>query len=221
MFGMLYYKNAYIDINPLARVLYFVFGSFAVFTAFSRYLFMIYPFVIFSWFVSIKGIKKYIAVIAVIVCFIFAFDWINNVYEERFGSEISYNSDESRKEQMYYLTEAWGEVPLIGGGFGYHSNQLIRSESIPYTYELQIVSFLMKFGILGMTYLCMFCALLIGMMVKYLPLKQGLLTIPMFVAFIVSGFTNQYLVSSASAVIYILFLAYTYYMRVNSGVRNA
>lgn len=61
-------------------------------------------------------------------------------------------SDSIRIEQQSYLMDAFFKNPILGSGFGSSASE-IRSETSPWSYELNMVALLMKIGILGVLFL--------------------------------------------------------------------
>ena len=68
-----------------------------------------------------------------------------------FGSDATY-SDSIRTIQREYLTDGFLHSPLLGNGTGAYVEEYIRSETDKFSYELEYLSFLYQFGIIG--FLC-------------------------------------------------------------------
>ena len=58
-------------------------------------------------------------------------------------------SDNIRIDQQSYLMDSFFKNPILGSGFGSYSTE-IRSETSPWSYELNMVALLMKIGISGL-----------------------------------------------------------------------
>lgn len=67
----------------------------------------------------------------------------------RFNSNLTDFSDSFRDIQREYLQVGFGESPLFGHGAGSYVREYIRSSSDPYTYELEYLSFLYQYGLIG------------------------------------------------------------------------
>jgi O-antigen ligase len=74
---------------------------------------------------------------------------------ERFSSGFAFtptsvdDSPNVRRQQYFALMSGWDEHPLIGAGFGASAYGSIRSETMPWAYELYYVDLLFQTGILG------------------------------------------------------------------------
>lgn len=69
--------------------------------------------------------------------------------EMRFNSNLTAFSDSFRDIQREHLLEGFAEAPLIGHGAGSYIRDYIRTSIDPYSYELEYLSFLYQFGLLG------------------------------------------------------------------------
>jgi hypothetical protein len=131
------------------------------------------------------------------------------VVERRFFSDESSRSDIIRKEQIEALVESFYEAPYLGKGMGGFSKEVVRDPLLKYSYEVQWVAFLMQFGILGLLTLLVPPLLLLT---KILLLPSSRLKASLFALFclwLISGFTNPFLISLASGILYTLFYGAT------------
>jgi O-antigen ligase len=71
---------------------------------------------------------------------------------EGFNFTSSSFENNHRSDQFYAMTNEWKQSPLFGAGHGASAKSSIRSEEIPWAYELSYVSLLFHTGILG--FLC-------------------------------------------------------------------
>lgn len=69
--------------------------------------------------------------------------------EFRFFSSFAAESDDVRQMQMRELMKGIKESPVIGHGFGSYIENFIRSSSLPFSYEIEYLSFVYQMGILG------------------------------------------------------------------------
>ena len=67
----------------------------------------------------------------------------------RFNSTSTSASDQIRNEQFAYLWQGFNELPVFGHGAGSYVREYLRSNTILYSYELEYLSFLYQFGIVG------------------------------------------------------------------------
>ena len=69
-------------------------------------------------------------------------------FDQKSGS-IFADSDTVRYLQFYPLLEGFMSSPIIGNGFGYFTEKVIRSAENPFSYELFFVALLAKIGLIG------------------------------------------------------------------------
>jgi hypothetical protein len=74
---------------------------------------------------------------------------------ERFSSGFDFSptsfddSPDARRQQYFALMNGWHEHPLIGAGLGASAYGSIRSEAMPWAYELYYLDLLFQTGVLG------------------------------------------------------------------------
>ena len=66
-----------------------------------------------------------------------------------FFSSFAIESDDVRQIQMIELINGVKESPVFGHGFGSYISDYTRSGSIPFSYEIEYLSFCYQMGILG------------------------------------------------------------------------
>ena len=69
--------------------------------------------------------------------------------EFRFFSSFAIESDDVRQIQMIELINGVKESPVFGHGFGSYISDYTRSGSIPFSYEIEYLSFCYQMGISG------------------------------------------------------------------------
>lgn len=134
-------------------------------------------------------------------------DAIYKIVERRLFSTDNYYSDRTRSEQIAAMEEEVVHHPLLGKGVGAFAPRCIRDNQLPYSYEVQWVAFTMQFGLLGVTLLAL-TLLLIGwgyMTPPHTLVKGSFLA--MYLLWLLSGFTNPFLISLTSGILYSLFWA--------------
>lgn len=222
LFAVLTYRQLFSKIPKLIVNLFIVLAIGSIALAFSRYLFgvaallLIFPFLFYS-----KFRTKLIVLFALTMLVYFEFNLISAALEQRFSSQLNAGSDFARNGQISALIDVWSTSPLLGGGFGYFAKSFIRDPLVPFSYEVQWLGFLAKFGLVGISYLLFLCGLLAMQIVTPFKHWSQLVVLLSFVLFLAGGFTNQYLVSSASGVIYCLHLALAYYASQQSSTKPA
>jgi hypothetical protein len=198
-------------IKPRTRALYLVIALISNFFTFSRFLLFTQfaAFVLYLITLNLKQIQK-----AVLIGLFFLAAAIisigpQNVLEsidQRFFSRNNTLSDQARVEQVNAMMEHYSHSPYFGAGLGAHAPKSIREQKNLHSYEVQWVAFLMQFGIIGMTILI---SLLFFVAFPLLtpPLSRTRLAfLGLLFLWIVSGFTNPFLISLQSGIIYTLFL---------------
>ena len=126
----------------------------------------------------------------------------SSVTAYRDGAALNRRTDEIRRMQFHRLTELIGKQPLFGYGVGSYDRGYVRSPQMPYSYELQLLSFVLKFGIVGFALIACgaiaLCALLFG---------RQLLSWAATTALAASGVGNPFYESSAFGVAFVLLVA--------------
>ncbi|MCL2160321.1 MAG: O-antigen ligase family protein [Betaproteobacteria bacterium] len=210
------FPSAFSRVPVLFRRAFFISGIACLIFSFSRFLFAM---VAFSWiyifFFRYSFKQRFLLVLVVIVAMIAMSNWTVEIFEERFTSDKAEYSDGIRIDQTNALMEAWRKTPFLGGGFGYYAKDYIRLAGMPYIYEVQWVSFLAKFGIFGISFLLFLILLLFyGIFRGKRSLDHYMLALFLF-SYVISGFTNQYLLNAASAIFYIVHLSIASVLRKN------
>lgn len=143
---------------------------------------------------------------------------IYTVIERRFFSTDNAKSDDVREEQINALLETFHTSPYVGQGMGGHSKKVIRDSKLKYSYEVQWIAFLMQFGIIGLLLLTIPLLFIFFIMLEP-PLKAiNLSFFVMFSLWLFAGFTNPFLISLASGIVYALFLGAAFSYRKNQQI---
>ena len=82
--------------------------------------------------------------------FVFGFDFgaVADMFRRGFAFE-SYARAVPRKEQFFNLLGGWAESPVLGAGHGAVAEGWLRSEEMPWAYELSYVALLFHTGLVG------------------------------------------------------------------------
>ncbi|MDD2285777.1 MAG: hypothetical protein PHQ11_10310 [Paludibacter sp.] len=137
---------------------------------------------------------------------------VNELIGQRFHSNAQQVSDSIRSEQILALSNEFFKNFVIGKGLGGYAKNYIRSASIPYSYEVQWLSFLMQFGLLGMILLLIIFSLPI---IPLFFIRKNILTRESFIIFIgffswiLIAFTNPLLVASFCSSLYMIMLIFS------------
>jgi len=145
------------------------------------------------------------------VAFVY-YEALQPLVEARFFSDQVSDSDLIRIEQSKALLDEIKARPLIGKGLGTHADEVIRNTENRYSYEIQWMSLLMQFGMVGLAGIIT----LIGVSARDLlkarhPAKPWLILL--FALWLLSGWTNPHLTSSFAGATFGLFMVLFYKMR--------
>lgn len=200
-----------LNLSKRFRWIYLGAAGFSVFLSFSRLLIFAYiaSVLLYALTLKVRSQLKLLTFGALLLLgggSLLGPDRIEAIIERRLFSQDNYRSDATRERQTEALLNACDENPFLGKGLGGYTEACIRDRTLPYAYEVQWISFLMQFGIIGT------CALfipLIALMWNFirLPLtmtKMGYVLL--FLLWLLAGFTNPFLISLTSGIIYMLFL---------------
>jgi len=220
------FPSAFSKIPILFQRIFIISGILCLVFSFSRLLFVMAA---LSWvyiFFFKFSFKQRFILVSLLVCVVAVasywvqdvFIWTKEAFEERFVSSRSVHNkinDDVREDQTEALMNEWGKTPYLGGGFGYFAKNYIRSSDTPYTYEVQWVSFLMKFGIFGISFLIFLLLLIFYGILKGKRSSGHYVLVFTLLAYIVGSFTNQYAFSSVSSIFYIIHLNFASVLRKN------
>lgn len=128
------------------------------------------------------------------------------VVEQRFFSDANYHSDLTRQEQIDALMTEYDGYPLMGKGIGGYVASFIRDGTIMHSYEVQWVAFLMQFGIVGILFLLVPFGIISYRLVFPYISRTRLGFLAVFGLWMFSGFTNPFMISLTSGIVYAMFL---------------
>jgi O-Antigen ligase len=163
--------------------------------SFSRFLFVGYLLCLILRYVWIRKIDL-ISWFSLGVILLLSAVFLANLVE-RFSGEGTSASDSSRVEQIGYLKGVISEYPFLGTGIGSSVGGYKRSETMPFSYEVEWYAMTMQFGYLGITWFGL------NLIVVLFTSVDGKRNVFFFTAvlliWIASGFTNPYVTSLGSA----------------------
>jgi len=210
LFFFLQSKDLGIKWSKLFQIIYPIVTLGAVFLSFSRFLIFvtILSFMLHAFTLKMNKLLVIIPIAIAAIIYSFSLIGFENVYkviEKRFFSSDSFFSDQTRTYQINYLTKEFLEYPIFGKGLGGYVKDEVRDPILPYSYEVQWAATLMQFGMAGLL-LILFPLYLIGKSLLDSPLnKHKVAFFILFLSWLASGFTNPFLLSLASGIIYSLF----------------
>lgn len=198
-------------IKPHTRKFYLLTTVISNLFTFSRFLLFIQLAAFCLYFLSLD-IKKMRKTLGASVLFLLLFVIAigpQNIYhsvEQRFFSRSSYLSDRARVEQIDGMFDHYVHSPYFGAGMGAHAPKVIRDRTQVHSYEVQWMAFLMQFGILGVLFILLSLFTIAYPLIRPPALRSKLAFLTLYVLWIVSGFTNPFLISLQSGIVYTLFL---------------
>jgi len=110
-----------------------------------------------------------------------------------------------RHQQVAFLMQEHEQYPWFGKGMGGYVEGFVRDHQLPYSYEVQWAAFLMQFGYIGLFFLLVPLGIIYWNLLaaEFDCVRLGFALL--FSLWIVSGFTNPFLISLTSGVVYTLF----------------
>lgn len=194
------------------RVFYLLISWCAILLSFSRFLAFVGIISLllhaFSERNSLSVLMRSFAIF--LFCVLIGVTWIGvdqsyAIIEKRLYSKANYTSDLVRQQQISALLEEYEEAPFIGKGLGSYAPKMIRDKQLRYSYEVQWIAFLMQFGVVGIA--CFLAALgLVAIKILSVPwTRQKIALFALFLVWLASGFTNPFLISLSSGIMYTLF----------------
>ncbi len=211
VFFLLEAKSLGVNFNKKFKFLYLLITLLSTILSFSRYLIFIYgcSLLMHSLNLSFNQFAKRICGVAgFLIVFYFAAgsENIQILIERRLTSLDNFHSDSVRIQQIQSLLSEYEKVPYFGKGLGGYSSEYVRDTLLLHHYEVQWAAFLMQLGLIGI--ILIFIPLgMISYRFCLPPLSLKKITFfMMFFLWILSGFTNPFLISLASGIMYALFL---------------
>jgi hypothetical protein len=211
LFFALQTKRLHLNFSKKFLFAYIIVSLFAIFLSFSRVFFAIAVLSLLLHWLTLKG-REIAKTVLVLIPILFSLSltpagpWAAQVFENRFLSHETFISDFARTEQIDALLDKSHESMICGQGLGAYADNCIRDFTLKHAYEVQWFAFFMQFGIIGTT-LLLFPLILIGkglIVGKFSITKYFYLIL--FVLWLISGFTNPFLISLTSGIMYALFL---------------
>jgi hypothetical protein len=182
----------------------------AIVLAFSRWLFLLTAIVAALWFVLYAlrrartlALTLLVGLVGVVGAFV-VLDGpaLAQALLERFDSPAVEASDALRREQVAAMLDEIARNPLLGKGVGAYAPDAIQSVRQPYSYEVQWLAILLQLGVVGTTLLAVPLVALVGSALRAPDRRRALVVLAVTVLWLASGFTNPYLISSTSGVVF-------------------
>lgn len=200
-----------VRLSPRFKWVYCILSVFSVLLSFSRFLMavMVFAFILHWTTLRVVSLLKWVGALALILTlFVFSVgvDFVTAAVEARFFSHANTQSDQTRSDQIKALTQEFQEHSLLGKGLGSYVEKMQRDRLNLHVYEVQWVAFLMQFGVIGLGMLSL-PLVYVGTLFFHPPFSRPKFCFFLiFLAWLLSGFTNPYLLSLTSGMIYSLFI---------------
>lgn len=130
---------------------------------------------------------------------------------KRFNSDSATYSDNIREEQFEHLMKGFKENFLFGNGTGAYIKNYLRSDTILYSYELEYLSFLYQFGLIGFILIILPTIILYYNLCffKNMDFKIKLMLLSNFLFFLVKPLVNPGFLSSNAGFLIVAMFACT------------
>tara|TARA_Y100000780_G_C13692685_1_gene420194 strand:- start:2595 stop:3809 length:1215 start_codon:yes stop_codon:yes gene_type:complete len=192
------------------------------FTAYSRLIFLVFSLsTILCIHMSIRSKLTAILLLSLLptTLLLLNFDVIlhNSFFEERFSARNNYHSDSIRETQIAHLIAMWLDSPIYGHGLGAYIASFVRDPEIPFSYEAQLIAYAMKGGLL---FIVSFSVSIFYFSYKLIS-NAGLTPAVLFLTLMAAGFTNPYLTSTATTVLYASFFLLAWLSKKNHPLTSS
>jgi hypothetical protein len=224
LFFLLKSKDLTIHFNSNFKWIYLIVSVFSIFLSFSRFLILIASFSLLLYGLTLKWFEIAKGFIGLLLISFVGIAWmgLENLYsiiELRFTSETVMMSDETRLKQVRALLKDFEEYPWLGKGLGSYSKYETRDLMNKHSYEVQWIAFLMQFGSLGLPLLLLPLGFIAYLFLNQPLSRLGLACFLLFILWLLAGFTNPFLISLTSGILYSLFALTALHLR-NNRSRN-
>lgn len=190
---------------------YSIAATLSVFLSFSRFLIFAFFISIFFHCCTLRYFKQMkVWALALILCTVgvgvIGPEKVFQVIEKRFFSADNAASDDTRGDQINAMMRACDESPFLGKGLGGYTRECIRDYELPHAYEVQWVAFLMQFGLIGLPLLFIPLGVIAWNFITFPWTRAKAGYFLLFGLWLFSGFTNPFMISLTSGIIYMIFL---------------
>lgn len=140
---------------------------------------------------------------------------------ERFVGVNAEASDFERVIQYNALVSGIDDNILFGHGLGSYISNYIRSDDMPFLYELEYLALLYQFGVLGLMYIIgIFAYMIKEIKVSYLPNNIKIVICLNVLLFFIRPLMNPMLFASSSILTLISMLVYSVYIHDHDQIRT-
>ena len=176
--------------------LFLLCASIVIFLSFSRFYF--FSFVV-ALFVRSAWLKRWDLITTLgTLALVGALAFFGAEIVERFVGQGAEMSDEIRVDQTRALASEIERHPILGRGIGASVPDFLRSETLPFSYEVQWYAVVMQFGWLGMS---VFVLNIASLMISGVRRTRSLICLAVVgLLWVAAGFTNPLITAIGSAV---------------------
>lgn len=197
--------------NERFKMCYYVVSILAVLLSFSRvFIAIAFLAMLLHWAtLTLPQILKRVGFAFVLLIMAICLIGVNTtvqLVEKRLFSEDNYESDQTRVLQVEALMDEFVEQPLFGKGAGSYAVKNIRDTDNLHSYEVQWVAFLMQFGVVGVLVILTPLGVIYSKFFTRPISRVNIAFALLFTCWLLAGFTNPFLISLASGIVYALFL---------------
>lgn len=211
--------NFHLKINKILLSLMFISIISAVVLTFTRYIWILTFFVLFTSIIKRENLKyifkSFIIIIFILFIILFvakpfvaSFTPLQDVIEYIFIRSADSLSLSVKLEQTNYLLTNFGNAPVFGSGNAAYIQEYIRHDRLPYIYEVQWLAILYQFGIVGTSLIILFVLLPISPMLKYIInirlSRVSFIMLIFYILLLASGLINPYLFTLNSSILYFM-----------------
>lgn len=155
------------------------------------------------------------SVVLILLAFIYLSENDNEILSfinERYFGENADASDYTRTIMSDWLLLKVYNSPLLGHGLGSYVSEYIRFDDTPWNYELQWLSLVMNFGILGLIFIIfqffIYYNAGVFFLLKNMSLDKLVLWFAVMLMWLLVGFFNCFLMTSSAGVVFFSFWLY-------------
>lgn len=205
VFALVLYKKDYFNISRKSLYFFYLVFAVSIFSAYSRLLFGLIGLFFYCAALLNREYKKVLLVTlaaALLVCL--NFELFQQIFNNRFLNQG--HSDSHRLAMFRTLTSNWADFPVLGSGFGSFAPGYVRSQDLAFSYEMQLLSVVMRFGLPSL-FAVLAVELLYAIALFKTRSRDLLFAFLVLNTVLIASMTNQYLFSSQSSVIFMLVYA--------------
>ena len=216
IFFVLQHKKLKLGVSTKFVAIYCLLALITTFFGYSRFLFAVFGASVCLHIATLSGlrlIRSTALIVALIIATIFA------VGPDRFFSILLRNKQENTASDLHRIKQVEAMVteidkaPILGKGMGASVRSPVFNNS--FRFEVQWVSFLMQFGIFGILILLIPFLIIFWQLLKPPLTRSHFACFCLFGIWMLSGFTNPFLISLQSGIIYTLFLLFPRYQHID------